>query len=100
INPNLYPMDGHLHHQQHNMSGIFSQVNYTSGGMYASVAHPCEGGGDKVFSQWIVVKTRDFLMNHNQHRFMNNQGVNTDTGGVDRVFAQQCVVDTCDFSMA
>ena len=53
-------MEGHLHQQQskdnqqqHSMSAIFSQVNYTSGGMYPSVAQPCEGlnidtnGGDK-----------------------------------------------------
>ena len=57
-------------------------------------------GGDKLFSQWIVVKPSDFLMNHNQYRFMNNQGVNTDTGGGDRLFAEKRFVEPCNFSMA
>ena len=42
------------------------------------------GGGDKLFSQWSVVKPGDFVMNHNQHQFMNHQVVNIDTGGGDR----------------
>ncbi|TMW80936.1 hypothetical protein EJD97_013433 [Solanum chilense] len=100
-------MEGHLHQQtvkdnqpQNSIPGIFSQLNYMSGGMYASVAQPCEGGGEKLFAQWTVVKPSDLLMNHNQHQIMNNQGFNIDTGGGDRLFAQQNVGDPCDFSMA
>ncbi|KAG5575961.1 hypothetical protein H5410_056095 [Solanum commersonii] len=66
------------------------------------------GGGDKLFAQWSVVKPSDFLMNHDQHQFMNHQGVNTDTGhqgvntdtnGGDRLFPQQSVVEPSYFSM-
>ena len=58
------------------------------------------GGGEKLFAQWTVVKSSVFLMNHNKHQIMNNQGFNVDTSGEDRLFAQQTVVDPCDFLMA
>ena len=94
-------MEGHLnqqqskyYQQQHNMSGIFSQVNYTTAGMYASAAHPCEGvnidtnGGDKLFGKWIPVQPSDSLIIKDQHRLKSHQDVNTDSGGGENLFAQ------------
>ncbi|TMW83006.1 hypothetical protein EJD97_003369 [Solanum chilense] len=105
-------MEGHLHQQQskdnqkqHNMSGIFSQVNYTSGGMYTFVAQPCEdvnidtNGGDKLFGKWIPVQPTDSLMIEDQHRLKSQQDVNIDTGGGDKVFLQWTVVKPSDFLM-
>uniref|UniRef100_A0A3Q7J867 Uncharacterized protein n=1 Tax=Solanum lycopersicum TaxID=4081 RepID=A0A3Q7J867_SOLLC len=90
-------MEGHIHQQQpkenqqqNNMSGIFSQVNYTSGGMYASVAQPCvcvnidTNGGDKLFGKWVPLQPTDSLMIEDQHRLRSHQDVNTDTGGGDK----------------
>ena len=105
-------MEGHIHQQQpkenqqqNNMSGIFSQVNYTSGGMYASVAQPCVGvniytnGGDKLFGKWIPLQPTDSLMIEDQHRLRSHQDVNLDTGGGDKVFSQWTVVKPSDFLM-
>ena len=61
-------MEGHLPQQkftrnqqkQHNIPGIFSQVNYVSGCMYTSLAQLCEGvngntnGGDKLFANRVL----------------------------------------------
>ena len=105
-------MESHLHQQQskdnqqhHNMSGIFSQVNYTSVGMYASIAQPCEGvnnctdGGDKLFGKWSLVQPTDSLMIQDQHQFKRHQDVNTDTSSGDKLFAQWTVVKPSDFFM-
>ena len=75
-------MEGHIHQQQFtgnqqqlNISGIFSQVNYMSGGMHTSVAQPCEGvnsntnGRDKFFRKWSLVQPIDYLMILDQHKF-------------------------------
>ncbi|TMW84020.1 hypothetical protein EJD97_000223 [Solanum chilense] len=81
------------------------QVNYTSGGMYASVAQPCESvnidtnGGDKLFGKCILVQPTDSLMIEDQHRFKSHQDVNTYTGGGDKVFSQWAIVKPSDFSM-
>ncbi|KAK6775777.1 hypothetical protein RDI58_026778 [Solanum bulbocastanum] len=66
-------MEGHLHQQQfrsnqqqHNIPGIFSQVNYMSGGMCTSLAQPSEGknintnGGEKFFRTMECCKAKLF----------------------------------------